>query len=256
MNEQLREFKGNKSSLTSLRCGCLLALDRLKSLPATCIRKPGRSNKRNVAPSCQGPALRSVPRRQAGASLHVSLWALICLRSRSLSADSHPGRGHICSFSFSFFFLSALYVAHSALHGRHSNVPRRLLSARHWCHVAELSRQHGSQRGRSFTGFGFAIIKNNNAGSISSSSSSSTQVFVQPCKHPESTLRARAHGHSSNTNDKKAKADQSWDSLGTFLPPCERNMRCQPCVGSSARISVHVRSKTPQIKVLRVLQCL
>lgn len=163
----------------------------------------------------------------------------IALAKRRLSSRQRP---LLRSFSFSFFFLSVLYIATSALHRRHSNVPRRLFSGRHWHHVAALSRQHRSRRGCSFTWYGLAIIKNNNVGSISSSdsgsgsssgsasssassggSSSSTHDFVRPRKHPASTLRAPACGHSSNT--KKTKADQSCDSLRPFLPACKKNMR-------------------------------
>lgn len=86
-----------KPSLSSL------AHNDLKSLVAANKGRPDRGIKRNAAPSCRGPALRSVARQRAGASLHVSLWALICLRSRSLSADSHfRSRAPF----FLFFFLS------------------------------------------------------------------------------------------------------------------------------------------------------
>lgn len=117
------------------------------------------------------------------------------------------------TFHFSSFFFSVLYIAHSALHRRHSNVPRRLFSGRHWCHIAELSRQH-----RIFTWFSFPIIKNNNAASISNSS---IQVFSAVRKNTQ-------------------KADQSCDSLRPFLSARVKIMGCRPCVGSSARITVQV----------------
>lgn len=103
MKEQLKEFKRNKSSLLSLREACSLTRGDLKSLVAPNKRRPDRSIKRNA---CRGPTLRSAARLRAGASLHVSLWALICLRSRSLSADSHHVKSHVCvlfPFLLSFF---------------------------------------------------------------------------------------------------------------------------------------------------------
>lgn len=117
-----------KPSLSSLAHG------DLKSLVAANKGRPDRSIKWNAAPSCRGPALRSVARQRAGASLHVSLWALICLRSRSLSADSHSFTGSFLSFLLSFF--QFFLLPPPALHRRHSNVPRRLFSGQHQCHVA------------------------------------------------------------------------------------------------------------------------
>lgn len=107
MKEQLKEFKRNESSLLSLREPCSLTRGDLKSLFAPNKRRPDRSIKRNA---CRGLTLSSA-RRRAGASLHVSLWALICLRSRLLSADSHPVKSHMCvlfPFLLSFFQLFIL----------------------------------------------------------------------------------------------------------------------------------------------------
>lgn len=198
--------------------------------------RPDRSIKRNAAPSCRGPALRSVARQRAGASLHVSLWALICLRSRSLSADSHSFTGSCLSFLLSFFQFFLLPPP-ALRRRRHSNVPRRLFSGQHQCHVAALSRQHSSRRGRGFTWFGLTVIKNNNAGSISSIQQQRRQ---QRSGHPASTLGARACGRSSTKKAKHTKADRSCDSLRPFLPACKKSRRRHvwaPARGSMCRFT-------------------